>query len=197
MARSGRLALSLLGVSQILLGVHFVFIMSAQSSMAIKYKDFNERELSDRQRGTVKKFTPLETGTIKNAWPEYEGLNVYEVKKLLEDQGVSVQIEPPRDGSPPFFAGEPNGVWLYTDGNDRVLGVPSRGLWHFNRLRPGWPDLVNIAFKKAAEIITQEQVGVEVVYGPKNFPRTKDFSPNRVFLDVDKYGNVAFTPRLG
>lgn len=56
-----------------------------------------------------------------------------EVKKLLEDQGVTVQIEAPRDGSPPFFAGEANGVWLYTDGNDKVLGVPSRGLWHFNR----------------------------------------------------------------
>lgn len=67
----------------------------------------------------------------------------------------------------------------------------------YSGLRPGWPDLVNIAFKKAAEIITLEQVGVQVVYGPKNFPRTKDFSLKRVFLDVDQYGNVALTPKLG
>ncbi|KAL3675712.1 hypothetical protein R1sor_025660 [Riccia sorocarpa] len=153
--------------------------MTSNSSEAMKYKDFNE------------------TGTIKNAWPEYETRNVDEVRQELEGQGIRVFVQEPSNGSPPFFPGEEEDVWLYTDGNNQVLGIPVRGTWHPNRIQPGWPELVGTGFEKAAEIITAEQIGITVVYGPEGFPRTKDFNLRRVFLDVDSVGIVALIPKLG
>ncbi|KAL3675713.1 hypothetical protein R1sor_025661 [Riccia sorocarpa] len=162
-----------------LLVVQILLLITSHSAEAMKYRDFNK------------------TGIIKNAWPEYESRNVDEVRQELEAQGVRVFVEEPRDGSPPTFPGAEEDVWLYTDGNKQILGVPIRGIWHPNRLQPGWPELVGYGFEKAAETITAEQIGIKVVYGPKGFTRTADFNLRRVFLDVDSVGNVALTPRLG
>ncbi|KAL2607855.1 hypothetical protein R1flu_026428 [Riccia fluitans] len=168
-----------LGVCQTLLVVQVLLLVIAQSSEATKYNGFNK------------------TGSFKNAWPEYERQNIDEVRTELEKQGVRVFVEEPRDFSPPVYPGKEEDVWLYTDGANKVLGIPVRGIWHPNRLKPGWPELVGYGFEMAAETITAEQIGVTVIYGPKGFPRTLDLRLRRVFLDVDSIGNVAVSPKLG
>ncbi|KAL2610305.1 hypothetical protein R1flu_028878 [Riccia fluitans] len=64
-------------------------------------------------------------------------------------------------------------------------------------IQPGWPELVGTGFEKAIEMITVEQIGVKVVYGPDGFGRDKMFDLRRVFLDIDSHGNVARIPGLG
>ncbi|KAG6546148.1 hypothetical protein Mapa_012182 [Marchantia paleacea] len=142
-----------------------------------------------------------ESGTVKNAWPEYfnspsrlafEGLNVDTTVPNVYFQDPSLPGE-----SPPLNPGNPEDVWVYGDGNDNVLGIPKRGLWHFNRLNPGWPELLGKGYKEAIDTIVSEEYGIQVVYGPEGFPRIQDFNLRRVFVDVDKAGNVAVIPKLG
>ncbi|KAL2610152.1 hypothetical protein R1flu_028725 [Riccia fluitans] len=104
----------------------------------------------------------ITAGTVKNAWPEFQGGDVQEVQEQLKAQGVTVFLQEPHES-----------------------------------IQPGWPELVGTGFEKAIEMITVEQIGVKVVYGPDGFPRDKMFDLRRVFLDIESHGNVARIPKLG
>ncbi|KAL2610150.1 hypothetical protein R1flu_028723 [Riccia fluitans] len=143
----------------------------------------------------------ITAGTVKNAWPEFQGGDVQEVQEQLKAQGVTVFLQEPHESTaePPTDQGTAQDVWLYTNGGDgaQVQGIPVRGTWHPNRIQPGWPELVGTGFEKAIEMITVEQIGVKVVYGPDGFPCDKMIDRHRVFLDIDTHGNVARIPKLG
>ncbi|KAL2610157.1 hypothetical protein R1flu_028730 [Riccia fluitans] len=139
---------------------------------------------------------------IQEAWPEFEGENIHDVQKQLEMKGVKALIHDGSTTPPPSSIGTDaavwiQDVWLYPGLEDQVLGIPARGRWHPDRAKTGWPELVGTPFKEAAKIITAEQLGVKVVYGPEGFIRLQDYRLDRVFLDDDKTGNVALVPRLG
>ncbi|KAG6546133.1 hypothetical protein Mapa_012167 [Marchantia paleacea] len=122
---------------------------------------------------------------------------------MADSKGVwthlAVQFKLPTsaEDSPPINPGNPEDVWVYGDGNGNVLGIPKRGTWHYNRSSPGWPELLGRPYKEAIETIVSEEVGVNVIYGPEGFPHTKNIDLRRVWLDVDKIGNVAIVPNLG
>ena len=64
-------------------------------------------------------------------------------------------------------------------------------------LNPGWPELVGKDYKAAISKITEDYLGVTVIYGPKGFMRIQDFRLDRVWLDVNPNGTVAGVPSIG
>lgn len=77
--------------------------------------------------------------------------------------------------------------------------ISELGLWShlFTGLRPGWPELVGVYYKTAIDTIVSEEIGVRVVYGPEEIARPSNFVITRVFVVVDKAGNVALVPTRG
>lgn len=64
-------------------------------------------------------------------------------------------------------------------------------------LSPGWPDLAGKDYKAAISKITQDYLGVTVIYGPKGYMRIQDFQLDRVWLDVNPNGMIAGVPAIG
>ncbi|KAG6553351.1 hypothetical protein Mapa_005086 [Marchantia paleacea] len=140
-------------------------------------------------------------GSKRNAWPEYKGLEVNTVLDLLRQDpknNVFVQrpdsyLSRPRPSKPVDLTQD---IWLYPDENDIVVIIPKRGLEHHSPVS-GWTELVGMDWREAKAAILREIIGVLVVYGRAGFPRTLDFNPNRVFLEVGPDGKVATAPSLG
>eukprot|EP00246_Nothoceros_aenigmaticus_P000771 TRINITY_DN10_c0_g4_i1.p1 TRINITY_DN10_c0_g4~~TRINITY_DN10_c0_g4_i1.p1 ORF type:complete len:148 (+),score=6.68 TRINITY_DN10_c0_g4_i1:243-686(+) len=144
--------------------------------------------------------SPNQTGSVKNAWPEYRGQHVDKVKSGLEASGQNsddISVWGPGPESPPLIPGTDKSIWLYTTFADIVYHIPVRGKWHENRAGAGWPDLVGVKAEDAITQIFAEVIGITIVYGPTGFPRTEDLRWDRVFLDVGKDGNVELTPKIG
>ncbi|BBN19622.1 protein MpPR6c [Marchantia polymorpha subsp. ruderalis] len=142
-----------------------------------------------------------ENGKVQNAWVEYLGTSTLEAVDRLSAvssiPNVYTQGPMSAEDSPPINPGNPEDVWVYDSGLDTVLGIPKRGTWHYNRASPGWPELLGRPYKEAIETIVSEEVGVNVIFGPEGFIRIMNIDIRRVWLDVDKNGNVAKVPRLG
>ncbi|BBN19317.1 protein MpPR6a [Marchantia polymorpha subsp. ruderalis] len=142
-----------------------------------------------------------ENGKVQNAWVEYLRTSTQEAVDSLSAvssiPNVFTQGPMSAEDSPPINPGTPEDVWVYDDGDGTVLGIPKRGTWHYNRRSPGWPELLGRPYKEAIETIISEEVGVNVIFGPAGFGRIKNIDIRRVWLDVDKNGNVAIVPRLG
>ncbi|KAG0556457.1 hypothetical protein M758_11G053500 [Ceratodon purpureus] len=139
-------------------------------------------------------------GHEKDAWPELLHATLEDALLNLKKDGLveNVFVQPPSSGVPPPNPGSTSDVWLYVDGDGgAVYEIPKRGTWHPNRLNPGWPELVGKDYKAAISKITEDYLGVTVIYGPKGFMRIQDFRLDRVWLDVNPNGTVAGVPSIG
>ncbi|KAG6549150.1 hypothetical protein Mapa_009376 [Marchantia paleacea] len=152
-------------------------------------------------------------GLVKRAWPELRFESVDVAKAKLRQSGVmNIYVLPPgADPAPTGFAvvnGTDQDVWLYPTGPsdlDVVYEIPVRGLWHHNRmisdllrrLDPGWPELVGQEYLTAIDHITDDILGVTVLYGPAGQPRMLDLRLDRVYVDVTASGTVATIPFVG
>ncbi|BBM96821.1 hypothetical protein MPTK1_1g00980 [Marchantia polymorpha subsp. ruderalis] len=144
-------------------------------------------------------------GLVKRAWPELRFESVDVAKAKLRQSGVmNIYVLPPgADPAPTGFAvvnGTDQDVWLYPTGPsdlDILYEIPGRGLWHHNRLDPGWPELVGQEYLTAIDQITNDILGVTVLYGPAGQPRMLDLRLDRVYVDVTASGTVATIPFVG
>lgn len=64
-------------------------------------------------------------------------------------------------------------------------------------LDPGWPELVGQEYLTAIDQITNDILGVTVLYGPAGQPRMLDLRLDRVYVDVTASGTVATIPFVG
>ncbi|KAG6554831.1 hypothetical protein Mapa_003414 [Marchantia paleacea] len=163
--------------------------------MAMFLPLLSSRAVAARTDDSFKKF-----GLEKKAWPEFTGKDAKQAFDEITKSGivknVYIQKPDPKDGQN-LHGGNVDDVWIYTDGEGLVVGIPQRGDWHPNRINPGWVDLKGVNYEEAMKTILDEETGVQVHFGPQGFIRTDDFVLTRVFLEVDKDGKVAEIPRLG
>lgn len=60
-----------------------------------------------------------------------------------------------------------------------------------------WPELVGRNGEEAAEIIMRENPKVDAIVVKQGSVVTMDFRCDRVWVWVDKHGNVKLTPHIG
>ncbi|CAK9228794.1 unnamed protein product [Sphagnum troendelagicum] len=139
-----------------------------------------------------------ETGSDKDSWPELLFANITEALQVITESNFvpHVYVQPPDSGTPPAQNGTSQDLWIYTDGLI-VYEIPKRGVWHPNRLSPGWPDLVGKEHELAMQQIHCDVMGLTIMYGPKGFFRVGDVSLSRVWLDINPDGTVAYVPSIG
>ncbi|XP_024380203.1 uncharacterized protein [Physcomitrium patens] len=138
-------------------------------------------------------------GCEKDAWPELLHTTVGDALSAINTAGIvkNVYVQPPSSGLPPANMGTPADIWVYTDGADIVYEIPKRGLWHPNRVAPGWPDLAGLDCVAGMNSIKQDYLGVTIVYGPKGFMHIQDFQKDRVWVDINPDGTIAAIPAIG
>lgn len=141
----------------------------------------------------------IPSGRDKDAWPELLNMEVDAAINILNSSGLvqNIYVQPPSSGPAPANLGKTTDVWIYTDGSV-VYETPRRGVWHANRLIPGWPEVSGMSYKSAIAKIKADYLGVTVVYGPKSAVfRTADLRMDRVYVDINPDSTVAGIPSVG
>ncbi|XP_024362195.1 uncharacterized protein [Physcomitrium patens] len=140
----------------------------------------------------------IPSGRDKDAWPELLHEDWEVAKAALESSGFvqNVYVQHP-GGSRPANIGSPADIWLYTDGST-TYEIPRRGVWHPNRLVPGWPELTGTFYTAAIAKIKSDYLGVTVIYSPKGSPvYTTEIRMDRVIVSINSTdGTVLGVPSV-